>query len=229
MSRLGATLACDLRLQWRNGFYAASAFVVAGSLALLRWLPDAALDRLLPAVILANVLTNSFYFVAGLLLLENGEGTRAVQAVSPLRTDEYLASKVLTLGVLSVLESLLLVALSRGLGASLASLVAGLFLASVLLTLFGVACVAGHRSLNEFMMPSVLYSVVLGLPLVGWFGVGASWLFVWQPLAGPLALMGAATAPLSGAALLQAWVWTALWVAAAWLWGRRALRRSTLA
>ena len=228
MSRFATTLVCDLRLQWRNGFYAASAFVVLGSLALLRWLPDEALDRLLPPVILANVLTNSFYFVAGLLLLENGEGTRAAQAVSPLRIDEYLLSKVLTLGVLSLLESLLLVALSRGVGASLGSLVVGLFLASVLLTLFGVACVARFRSLNQFMMPSVLYTAVLFLPLVGWFGVGASWLFVWQPLAGPLSLMGAATAPLSAMALLQAIFWTALWVGAAWMWGRRALRRSMI-
>jgi fluoroquinolone transport system permease protein len=225
MKRLAATVVCDLRLQWRNGFYAASAFVVVGSLALLRWLPDEALDRLLPAVILANVLTNSFYFVAGLLLLENGEGTRAVQAVSPLRTDEYLLSKVLTLGVLSVVESVLLVALSRGLGGALGGLVLGLFLASVVLTLFGVICVAGYRSLNEFMMPSVLYSVLLGLPLVGWFGVGASWLYAWQPLAGPLALMGS-TAPLPVPSLGQALFWTALWVAVAWHLGRRALRRS---
>jgi fluoroquinolone transport system permease protein len=229
VSRLGATLACDLRLQWRNGFYAASAFVVVGSIALLRWLPDEALDRLLPVVILANVLTNSFYFVAGLLLLESGEGTRAVQAVTPLRIDEYLVSKILTLGVLSVLESMLLVALSRGLGPSLGSLILGLFLTSVLLTLFGVACVSSYRSLNEFMMPSVLYSVVLGLPLVGWFGVGASWLFVWQPLAGPLALMGATTGRSSVADGVLALFWTGLWVLIAWVWGRRALRRSLVA
>jgi fluoroquinolone transport system permease protein len=228
VSRLGATLACDLRLQWRNGFYVASAFVVVGSLALLRWLPEPALARLLPAVIFGNVLTNSFYFVAGLLLLENGEGTRAVQAVSPLRTDEYLLSKVLTLGVLSTVESLLLIALSLGLGASVVTLVVGLFLASVVLTLFGVVCVAPYRSLNEFMMPSVLYTAGLALPLLGWFGVGASWLFVWQPLSGPLALMGAAAAPLSVPALPQALFWTALWTAAAWTLGRRALRRSVL-
>jgi fluoroquinolone transport system permease protein len=229
MKRLATTLMCDLRLQWRNGFYAASAFVVVGSLALLRWLPHEALDRLLPLVILANVLTNSFYFVAGLVLLENGEGTRAAQAVSPLRIEEYLLSKILTLGVLSVLESLLLVAFSRGLSGSIGSLVAGLFLASVLLTLLGVACVSRFRSLNQFMMPSVAYSAVLLLPLVGWFGVGTPWLFVWQPLAGPLALMGTATAPLSAAALLTALFWTALWVAVAWAWGRRALSRSLIA
>ena len=54
-----------------------------------------------------------------------------------LRTlDEYLLSKILTLGVLSLLESLLLVALSRGVGASLGSLVVGLFLALVAVQMF---------------------------------------------------------------------------------------------
>jgi hypothetical protein len=111
----------------------------------------------------------------------------------------------------------------------MATLTIGLFLASALLTLFGVVCVAGYRSLNEFMMPSVGYTVLLALPLLGWFGVGAPWLFVWQPLAGPLALMGTATAPLSAAALVLALVSTALWVAAAWALSRRGLRRSVLA
>lgn len=222
MSRLAATLVCDLRLQWRNGFYYASAFVVAGSVLLLHWLSDEALDRVLPAVIFGNLLTNSFYFVAALVLLENGEGTRAVQAVTPLRIDEYLLSKVLTLAVLSVVESALLVALTRGLEGAWPGLLLGLLLASVLLTLFGVVAVAHYRSLNEFLMPSVLYTLGLGLPLLGWFGLGAGWLYAWQPLGGPLALMGGASPGPGALAVL----FSTAWIAGTWHVGRRALLRS---
>ena len=66
--RLGATIRCDVRLQWRNGFYYASALVVVVSIVFLRWLTDDAVTLLLPVIIFQNVLMNSFYFVAGLTL-----------------------------------------------------------------------------------------------------------------------------------------------------------------
>ena len=99
MTRLAATLGTDMQVQFRNGFYLATAFVVACSIVLLRWLPAEVAALLLPVVAPENIVVNTFYFVSALLLLERGEGTLAAQNVTPLRADEYLASKVLTLSV----------------------------------------------------------------------------------------------------------------------------------
>jgi hypothetical protein len=74
MRRLTATLETDVRLQFRNGFYFATLFVVVFSTLLLRWLPADISRLILPVVILENVLMNAFYLASGLLLLERVEG-----------------------------------------------------------------------------------------------------------------------------------------------------------
>lgn len=228
MRRLAATLRCDLRLQFRNGFYYASALMVVASVILLRWLPEAAVAWLLPVVIFQNVLMNTFYFVAGLILLEKGEGTLEAQVVTPLRAGEYLASKVITLGTLSLVESLLISTVAQGVGPGLVPLALGITLASVLFCLFGVAIVTGYRSINEFLMPSVVYTALLALPLVGYFGIGARFLYDWHPVQGALELMGARVEPLGGGRLVYAIVCPLLWLGPVYLWSRRALRRSVL-
>src|SRR5436305_5271778 len=79
MHRLLATIRCDLRLQQRNGFYYATAFVVAVyALGLSQLHASGArlnLAGLLPAVVLNNLMITSFYFIGALVLLEKTEGT----------------------------------------------------------------------------------------------------------------------------------------------------------
>jgi hypothetical protein len=88
-------------------------------------------------LIFGNLLINGFFFMAGLVLLEKGEGTLEAQVVTPLRTGEYLASKVITLTVLSLLESVLLVLLAVGLDINWLALLAGVALMTPLLALAG--------------------------------------------------------------------------------------------
>ena len=83
MRRLAAALACDARLQYRNGFYAAAAFVAVALVLLLRWVPQGYLGWLMPALVLTNMQVNTFYFVGGLVLLEKGEGSLEALVVTP--------------------------------------------------------------------------------------------------------------------------------------------------
>jgi len=227
--RLLATIVSDLRLQWRSGFYAAAGLVAIVSIGLVEILPEKVVETLLPVIIFENVLTNSFYFVAGLVLLERGEGTRAAQAVTPLRSSEYVASKALTLAGLSLLESLAIAAFAVGLSLELLPMAIGVFVASVLFTLFGIALVCRHDSINEFLMPSVLYTFLLSLPILEWFGFGPWAMYAWHPLQGPLDLMGAWTRPLTLAHAAFAVLWAAIVAGPVFLWARRALKRSVCA
>lgn len=224
MRRLAATLAADLRVQYRNGFYLAAALVVAGSVLLLRWLPADTAALLLPVVVLENVVVNTFYFVSGLLLLERGEGTFVARSVTPLRDDEYLASKVLTLMALSLVEGLLVAAAVGGLHVGLAAMALGIALAAGLFCLAGVALVVRYDSVNEFIMPSVLYSSLLVLPVLGYFGVGSPAWYLPHPIHGPLALM---QTPVPDTALRLGYAigYPLLWSVPVYLWSRRALRR----
>lgn len=224
MTRVAATLRTDVRVQLRNGFYLATAFVVACSVVLLRWLPPEIAALLLPVVVLGNIVVNTFYFVSALLLLERGEGTFAAQSVTPLRANEYLASKVLTLTALSLVESLLIAAAVAGLDGRLVMMSIGIALAAVLFCLTGVALIVHYDSINEFIMPSVLYTAVLSLPVLGYFGVGAREWYLPHPIQGPLELMRAQT-PSTPGGLAYAIVYPLLWIVPVSLWSRRALQR----
>lgn len=224
MTRLAATLRIDARIQFRNGFYAATALVVVCSILLLLWLPADTAAPLLPVVLLANVVVNTFYFVSGLLLLEKNEGTVAAQSVTPLRGGEYLASKVLTLTGLSLVESGLIAAAVVGLDGQLAVMSIGIALAAALFCFAGVALVAHYESVNEFILPSVFYTALLSLPVLGYFGVGARAWYLLHPIQGPLELMQVQTPGTLGG-LAYAVGYPLIWIGPFYLGSRRALGR----
>lgn len=228
MSRLSATVACDLRLQRRNGFYLAVVFVAALSVAILRLLPTAAVAWLLPLVVFQNLVVTSFYFMAGLVLLERTEGTIAARVVTPLSTAEYLGAKVLTLTVLSVAEGVAVVALgapervaAAGLG-RLGGLTVGLALMAAFFALAGFVFVARYDSINEFLLPSVLATAVLSAPVVEWMGVWRSPLWLVHPFAAQFALVTAPFAPVPGWKLAYGAVYSVVWLLPAWIAARRA-------
>lgn len=222
MTRIAATFGLDLRVQGRNGFYLAAGIIVVCSILLLRWLPRATTEILLPVVIFENVVVNTFYFVSGLVLLEKGEGTITAQAVTPLRTGEYLASKVATLTALSLAESMLIAWFMPGAGLSLPSIALGIALISVLFTLAGVILVTRYASINEFLMPSVAGTALLSLPILGVFGLGPPEWYLLHPAQGPMRLL-MGQVPGSVGELAWAAGYPLLWILPAWSWSRRAL------
>jgi len=225
MNRLSAMLLCDLRLQWRNGFYAVTAFVLVFWLVLFSQLPGFSANGLLAGVLVFNLLLTSFYYIGGLVLLEKGEGTLEAQVVTPLRTGEYLASKLVTLAVLTLAENLCLVMIVTRLRFAVLPLVLGVLLAAGLLVLTGFLAVIRYDAINEYLLPSVGYMFVLTLPalalLLGWQG----WGWYLHPLHAPLVLLRAAFAP------APAWEWaygvgySLLWLAAALAACRQAFHR----
>jgi fluoroquinolone transport system permease protein len=158
------------------------------------------------------VLVNAFYFVAGLVLLEKGEGTLEVQVITPLRRWEYLASKVLTLTILSLVESAAIAAVSVGTGCNWPLLLGGTALLCALLTLFGFAAVARYDSINEFILPSAGYTVALCAPMLAWFEAADSALFYLHPIHAPLLLLRAAFQPVAPWEMAYAALYGGLWI-----------------
>jgi hypothetical protein len=60
MKRLLSTIRWDLQLQFRNGFYYASAFVALVFIVILKQFPDVDLHPWWPAIIMLNLTVNSF-------------------------------------------------------------------------------------------------------------------------------------------------------------------------
>lgn len=172
MKRLWGTVFNDIRLQWRNGFYLATAVMLVLFVLLLSQAPREDLSFLLPVVIVNNIIVNGFYFVAGLVLLEKSEGSLQAQVVTPLRATEYLAGKVLSLTLLSVIENGLLALLVMADAISVGWLLWGVAAGVCFFALAGLVVVVRYESINEFLLPSVAIATILALPLGPYFGVG---------------------------------------------------------
>ena len=229
MTRLLITTAWDTRLQIRNGFYYAAALMIAMWVPLLRLLPDSIVPKLLPPLILGNLVINTFYFVGALVLLEKREGTLQAQVVTPLRTWEYLAAKVASLTLLSLVENVLIVVAVFGMRVNLAPIVLGIVAASTMFTLAGFVAVARYESINEYLLPSMLYVIVFTLPLASTFVGWDHWIFYLHPLQAPLVLLQAGFQPEPAWRWLYGILYSLVWVAPAYYWTRTAFNRHIIA
>ena len=228
MRRLAAAVRWDATLQARHGFYAVTAVVVLVWVGILRLLPPvtrADPAALAPAFVVGNLQVTAFYFATALVFLERSQ--RALQALlaSPLRPGEYLAAKALSLTLLATAENALLLVLVYGFRFEWGWLLLGTAALSGIYVLLGLGIVARYPTFSGFLMPSVVYTFALTLPLLSYYGVVPAWLFAWHPVAPPLALLRAGCEPVSLGVLAYGFLGSAVWLALAAWWARRRLLR----
>ncbi|BCE03675.1 hypothetical protein [Marinicellulosiphila megalodicopiae] len=183
------TFLLDIKLQWQNGFYGAAAFVTVIWILILRFTPIAEVEHILPFLVFGNLQISGLYFVAGIRLLEKDEGTLAAQILTPMSESHYLLSKVASLGVLTLLESLAFLYIGAGHEQVSFLAVVGIIVMSATFVLTGLICINYFNSLNEFMIPSIFIMFVLFLPVFNLFEFSDSWLFYLHPMQGPLMLL----------------------------------------
>jgi fluoroquinolone transport system permease protein len=155
MSAFLTALRWDVVLQARNGFYWASAFVVLVIGGLLLAVPEAVRSNqaaLVPAILAINLQITTFFFVAGLMLLERDEGTLTALAVSPLSPGGYLATRTVSLTVLAAVETIVLLCIAFDTVGSWSVLI-GTASLGVIYTGFGAGMGARYGSVNELLLP----------------------------------------------------------------------------
>jgi fluoroquinolone transport system permease protein len=213
IKRLLTTVLWDIRLQFRNGFYYVSGLVAVVFIIALSRLTGVDWAELWPVILLENLVVNAFYFMASLVLLEKGEGTIEAQVVTPLRTGEYLLSKVLSLGVLSLFESLLIVVAVTGPAFNWPLLVAGILILIAFYGLYGFLVVSRYDSITDFILPSAVWVIWFSLPLLYYFNIWRSWIMFLHPLQAPLILMQAAFETLPAWQVIYGLAYGLLWIA----------------
>ena len=225
MKRLLSTIIWDLKLQFRNGFYYASGFVALLMIIMLKQLHGVNWGSWWPPIILENLVINAFYFLAGMVLLEKGEGTLEAQIITPLRPWEYLLSKVVSLGLLSLLETLIIILIISGVGFNWLMMVTGIMFLIALYALYGFFVVARYNSISEFILPSVLWTMGFSLPLLYYFDVWRSWLMYLHPLQAPLVLMQGAFEQLPTWQIIYGVLYSLLWIGITYTITHRAFHR----
>lgn len=225
MKRLGVLLRCDLVTQYRHGLWAAGLVVAGVWAALLAPLSREYLDLWLPVALYSDVVVTGLMFVAGMLFFERDQGSIAALVVTPIRTEEYLASKVISLTLLVVIiATALTLALYRG-GGDWPRLLLAFALGGALFTLLGFLVAARFNTVSTFLTAFGLISTLLVLPVLDYFGLLSHPLFWVLPVQPPMVLFRQAFHGGSAAELALAVGLQLAWIALAFVLARRAFHR----
>ncbi len=241
MKRLLITIKHDMTIQLRNSLYAigiSAALLTAVVLGLLA--APQHLAGVVPTLLLIVTGGSTLLYVAGMILFEKDEGTINAVSVSPLRTAEYLWSKVISLTLLATVESLVIVAGTMlfmrwwsGDPAALTLpnlplLLLGIVTIGVIYTLIGISLVVRFDKITDYLIPMAAVAFVLQLPMfyfLGW--VVQPWLLA-IPTSAPAMIMQGAYLDLSPNQWLYALLYTALLIAVAAAWAYRAFQQHIL-
>lgn len=228
MTRLTATTQLDMKVQLREKIYHISiGMAVIIGLAIRFIFPAESIPTLLPLFYLFAIGGTAYIFVAGLVMFEKGERTLAAQIVSPLRVDEYLWAKALSLLVVVLIESTIVLLLGAGIGGyNPLPLYVGVILMSLGLTFGGFVQASRYDSVTDFLVPAVIVLLILQLPWLALTGLVESPLWYLIPTMAPTLLMQAAFQPIATWELLYGFGYSILWIVILFLWARRAYYRN---
>jgi len=206
MSRLVAAMKTDVTVQVRNNLYAIGVSVGALiAVAISQLANPARLSAAIPAAILLLGGGSTMLYVAGMMIFEKEEGTLHAVIVSPLRTSEYLWSKILTLTALATLESAVIIVgalliMSRSAAVAwpnIPLLLLGIIAIGVLFTLIGIVLVVRYNKITDFLVPMTALTSLLQIPFLHFWGVVEHPAFLLIPTSAPTMLMQGAFVPLT--------------------------------
>lgn len=224
MKRLLFTLKQDALLQFRYGLYWVSGFIILVWGGFASILPDSIqvhVGTIVPAFMMMNLIITTFYFMGALVLLEKAEGTLTALITTPLRSNEYLGAKIATLTVLAIVESGLIIVPFFSLGRHWELLLLGTILLGAIYTLVGFIAIVKYDSINEFLMPSVIWVLFLMLPMLHHLGGMPHWLFWIHPIEPALTLLHSAYQPFT----LWKWIYGSIgsvgWLIVLFVWAQK--------
>jgi fluoroquinolone transport system permease protein len=111
--------------------------------------------------------TIGIMFVGALVLFEKSENVLQALVITPMKTNEYLLSKIIALTILSIISASIFVTLFyvfNNVNFNVVYLASGIILTSILLILAGFIFVSRLNSINEYLLAMVILFLGLTFP-----------------------------------------------------------------
>lgn len=198
MTRLLSTMKLDITMQIRNKLYAIGIFVgILSAIALSQLVIPEQLPAVIPTVMMLVIGGSTLLYVAGMIIFEKDEGTINMAIVSPLRSSEYLISKITTLTLLSTIEStvivggtMLLMNFSQAVPIpNVLVLYMGIVIIGVMYTLIGIVLIVRFDKITEFLIPMGGVAMILQMSFLYFIGFVESPIFLAIPVSAPTMIM----------------------------------------
>jgi len=198
MSRLFSAMKMDVILQIRTSLYTIGIGVgVLIAIALSQLTTPAQQYFIIPTLMLLVIGGSTMLYVSAMITFEKEEGTLMAIIVSPVRTSEYIWSKIITLTALASLESVVMIGgtilimswSSEVIWPNIPLLLIGIIAIGVIYTLVGIILIVRFDSITDFLVPMSGVAVILQLPFLYFLGWVEHPLLLIIPTSAPTIIM----------------------------------------
>jgi len=187
--RLLHAVRADIRFQVKQGFYYVYMVITVIYLIILSFLPHGALAVVTPLIVFSDPSVLGLFFIGGIIMLEKLQGVMMVMVVTPLRSEEYILSKVISLAVITLLVGVAITGFSYHKEVNWPVLLLSILLTSGIFTLCGIMISAGCHTVNGYIIKIIPYMMLFTLPCLSLIGFPYSWVFTVFPSVAALRLM----------------------------------------
>lgn len=154
----------DIKFQFKYGFYFLYLILIILYLLALSLLKGSVREATALIMIFSDPASMGLFFMGAMVLLEKNEHITNSFAISPVSVTEYMLSKVVSIGLISILAGSILALYSMKINVFVCILM--LFAASVFFTLCGLIVGANIRSMNQYVLATVPFEIISFLPMI---------------------------------------------------------------
>lgn len=179
---------------------------------LLHMFPPANNETVVSALIFLDPAILGFVFIGAFVLYEKTNRSLLALTVTPMEPQEYLLTHIITLSSITVISSLVLVTLTRGLAVSYLYFFSGTILTSAFFVLAGFVAVSRFSTVNDYFIAGSVALLLLNIPLIYHFGLSDNWLFYLFPTQASLLLFSGIFGPVSLADSIYSITMLSVWI-----------------
>lgn len=154
----------DMKFQARYGIYFLYGFLTILYIIVLSAFPQSWKINASAILIYSDPAAMGLFFMGAIILLEKSQRVNLAISVSPIRALEYVASKVISLGVIALLVAVVLAIVANS--KNIPMVLLGTVLSSILFTLVGIIIATRIGSLNQFMIATVPFEIITFVPAI---------------------------------------------------------------
>ena len=157
----------DIRFQWKYGFYFLYLVLTLLYLMILQLLPSAWKPKVAMLLVFSDPAAMGLFFMGAIIQLEKGAHTLQSLSVSPVRSHEYVLSKLFSLGLLATLVALCLATAGKLLDHPMHFILV-VFAGSCIFSSIGMMIATKTETLNQFIVATIPMELVINLPAVAY-------------------------------------------------------------
>jgi len=162
--RMQKSICNDMKFQLKYGFYLLYLIITIIYIAIILMLP-ASIRRVVSAIVVfSDPAALGLFFMGAIVLFEKSERVLNSLFISPLKLDEYILAKVVSLSIISTFVGCAIVFATIPQSINWSSLILGVLLGSILFSLSGLIVATRVNTLNQFMIGVVPVGTLLSIP-----------------------------------------------------------------